>query len=339
MALRINTVLLFLAVALSAACASAPRPIVLTDESEHLYVNPLRVIALSDGTHFIIRQPRNYPGDEEAMTAHTVDPSTGEVLRFYSARHGLAQPRDIRGEKYGQVYGAALLQPRSDGRKRMVLSAGWPDSKERLRFALLIVRENREGIWRPDGRIDGIGRAGDLAVTGDGSILAVTSDPAGGVVAHPALTLVSSGGTILATYFPRAEGIDGGRLFIRARIQSLGGNRFAFHDGLNDVIETFRIDPATHELKERRSVHIPALQDEGEVAHVRGWHVDADGSIRVLRSEREERGVRNLVSRWSAAGEWLDETNEAQLLGAFWTGDDLRVVRVNQHDVAIDSVP
>ena len=142
------------------------------------------------------------------MTATTVDPSSGALLTFYSARHGLAQPRDIQGEKMGQVYGAALLAPRSDGRKRMVLSAGWPDSKGRLRFALLIVRENREGIWRPDGRIDGIGRAGDLAVTGDGSILAVTSDPAGGEVAHPALTLVSSGGSILATYFPRDAGID-----------------------------------------------------------------------------------------------------------------------------------
>lgn len=336
--MRMTLTLLSIVVACSAACASAPRPIVLTQESEHLYVNPLRVIPLSDGTHFIIRQPRSYPGDEEAMTATTVDPSSGALLTFYSARHGLAQPRDIQGEKMGQVYGAALLAPRSDGRKRMVLSAGWPDSKGRLRFALLIVRENREGIWRPDGRIDGIGRAGDLAVTGDGSILAVTSDPAGGEVAHPALTLVSSGGSILATYFPRDAGIDGGRLFIRARIQSLGGNRFAFHDGLTDVIETFRLDPATHEMKERRSVRIPALQDE-EIARVRGWHVDADGSIRVLRSEREARGVRNLVSRWSADGEWLDETNEAQVLGAFWTGDDLRIVRVNRHDVAIDSVP
>lgn len=337
--MRLTVTMLSLLVALSAACGSAPRPIVLADETKDLYVNPLRVIPLSDGTHFIIRQPRSYPGDEEAMTAHTVDPSSGELLTFYSALHGLAAPRDIAANKMGQVYGAALLRPRSDGSKRIVLSAGWPDSRRQLQFALLIVRENPAGFWRPDGRIDGIGRAGDLAVTGDGSILAVTSDPAGGVIAHPALTLVSSGGTILATYFPRAEGIDGGRLFIRARIQSLGGNRFAFHDGLNDIIETFRIDPATHELKERRSVHIPALQDDGEVAHVRGWHVDADGSIRVLRSERQERGLRNLVSRWSAAGEWLDETNEAQVLGAFWTGDDLRVVRVNQHDVAIDSVP
>ena len=336
--MRMTVTLLSLMVALSVACGSAPRPIVLAPESKDLYVNPLRVIPLADGTHFIIRQPRSYPGDEEAMTAHTVDPSNGALLTFYSARHGLAAPRDIKEHKMGQVYGAALLRPRSTGRKRMVLSAGWPDSRRQLQFALLIVRENREGIWRPDGRIDGIGRAGDLAVTGDGSILAVTSDPAG-VAAHPALTLVSSGGSILATYFPRHEGIDGGRLFIRARIQSLGGDRFAFHDGLNDVLETFRIDPATHELKERRSVQIPALKDEGEVAHVRGWHVDADGSIRVLRSEREERGVRNLVSRWSAEGEWLDETNEAQILGAFWTGDDLRVVRANQHDVAIDRVP
>ena len=337
--MRMTVTLLSLMVALSVACGSAPRPIVLAPESKDLYVNPLRVIPLTDGTHFIIRQPRSYPGDEEAMTAHTVDPSNGALLTFYSARHGLAAPRDIKEHKMGQVYGAALLRPRSDGRKRMVLSAGWPDSRRQLQFALLIMRENREGIWRPDGRIDGIGRAGDLVVTEDGSILAVTSDPAGGEVAHPALTLVSAGGTILGTYFPRDAGIDGGRLFIRARIQSLGGNRFAFHDGLNDVVETFRLDPVTYEMKERRSVRIPSLLDEGEVAHVRGWQVDADGSIRVLRSERQGRTMMNLVSRWSAKGEWLDETNEAQVLGAFWTGDDLRLVRMNRQEIAIDSVP
>jgi hypothetical protein len=337
--MRLTLTALSLLACISAACGSAPRPIVLTPEIEDLYVNPLRVIPLSDGTHFIIRQPRSYPGDEEAMTAHTVDPSSGALLTFYSALHGLAAPRDMASNRMGQLYGAALLRPRSDGKKRMVLSAGWPDSKRQLQFALLIVRENPAGLWRPDGRIDGIGRAGDLAVTEDGSILAVTSDPSGGVVAHPALTLVSSGGTILSTYFPREAGIDGGQLFIRARIQALGGNHFAFHDGLNDVLETFRIDPTTHAMKERRSVRIPALADEGEVAHIRGWHVDADGSIRVLRSERQGGTMMNLVSRWSAGGEWLDETNEAHILGAFWTGDELRLVRMNRSEIAIDSVP
>jgi hypothetical protein len=337
--MRLTLAFLTLFTALSAACESVPRRIALTPETDFLYINPLRVIALGDDTHFIIRQPRSYPGDDDAMTAYAVDPSNGALVTVYSVRHALPLPRDIAEGKHGQLYGAALLPPRSDGRKRLVMSAGWPDANGRLRFALLIVRENPEGLWRPDGRIDGIGRAGDVVVTEDGSILAVTSDPAGGAVAHPALTLVSPGGTVRATYFPRAARIDGGRLFIRARIQSLGNDRFAFHDGLGDSIELFRIDPRTHAMEERRSVRIPALQDEGEVMQVRGWHVDADGSIRVIRSERQGKQMLNLVSRWSPEGEWLDETNEAAVLGAFWSGDDLRVVRVKQRDMAIDSVP
>lgn len=336
--MRLTLVAFLILPGLSVSCGSAPRPLVLTPETDYLYINPLRIIPLGDGTHFIIRHPRN-AGDDEAMTAYTVDPSTGKVLDIFSAFHGLPAPRDVYASKRGQVYSAALLHPRSDGKKRMVMSAGWLDSRKRLQFALLIVRETGEGRWRPDGRIDGIGRAGDLAVMKDGSILAVTSDPAGGEVGHPALTLVSPGGTILATYFPREAGIDGGRLFIRARIQPLGGDRFAFHDGLGDTIETFHIHPATHAMEERRSVRIPALRDEGPVMRVRAWHVAADGSIRVLGSERDGRKMMHLVSDWSPEGKWIDETNEATVLGAFFAGGALRVVRVNRGEVAIDSVP
>jgi hypothetical protein len=335
--MRLTATLLLCLAALPVACGSAPGPVVVGPETDYLYINPLRVIPLGDGTHFIIRQPRN-AGDEEAMTAYTVDPSSGTVLNIYSAFHALPAPRDVHASKRGQVYGAALMQPR-DGKKRLAMSAGWLDSQKRLQFALLIVRENPDGRWRPDGRIDGIGRAGDLVVTGDGSILAVTSDPAGGEAAHPALTLVSPGGTILATYFPREAAIDGGRLFIRARIQPLGNDRFAFHDGLNDTIELFRINPETHAMEERRPVRIAALQDDGPVMQVRGWHVDADGSIRVLRSERQGKRLMHLVSDWSPDGQWLDETNEAAIHGAFWSGDALRVVRTNAGKVAIDSIP
>jgi len=327
--------MLFLTVVMS-TIVSAETRLTIPRETDYYYIDPLRIIPLTDGTHFIISQPHSFTDDPEAMTGATFDAS-GRSIQFFDARHGLFWPRDIFEGTAGQLYGAVLLPDTPGKPKRMVLSAGYRSANGDLKFALLIVRDVMDGgIWRAAGRVDGIGQAGDLAVTEDGAILAVTVHPEGNK-AHPALTLVSADGNILKTYFPREAVIDRGRLFVRARLQSLGGDRFAFNDGLSELIEIFRIDPRTRELAEHRTIAVSALRDDGNTAHVQGWHVNVDKSVTVIRRERRDHSLLHLVSQWTPDGTLLSESNEGPVFGSFWKGDDLQLVRRSRGEVYFET--
>lgn len=123
-----------------------------------VYFNPLRVIRLADGTDFVIHETDEFAADPHAMVAYRVEPSSRGVLEMLTARDAVGE--NVATGNAGQIYGAALLP----GTRRMVVSCGYRDARGELLFALVVLQDGA-----PVGRIDGIGRAGDLAVTAGGN--------------------------------------------------------------------------------------------------------------------------------------------------------------------------
>ncbi|HEX7831981.1 MAG TPA: hypothetical protein VF787_20160 [Thermoanaerobaculia bacterium] len=299
-----------------------PPASVETSTSTSLYANTLRIISLADGTHFVVVQRNGYAAEPHAMIGYTIDAKTHEVLRPFKLSAGLG-PGVAREGTVGQVFGAAL----SADQKHLAYSGSYLDASGTVKSAI-VVREGRaRGNWRPVRVIHDITGAGDIAFTSNGSILAVEFDPRRSANGSPLLVLFDSSGARVAEFFAQEEGLDsleGARRSVRARIQALGHDRFAFHDGVSPHVEIFKL--SGRDLTENKSIAASALANDEMVDRVRGWRVEASGALSVVRLPAAHEGAPRAYQLVTIAPDGTvlrDDSVPPSFTKIFWENDDL----------------
>lgn len=256
--------------------ASQPRP---DASSARLYANALRIISLPNDSHFLVVPSNGYAAEPHAVIAYTVDAKTHAALRSFNLSSGLG-PGVAREGTVGQIFGAAL----SGDHTLLACSGSYLDANGGVKSAIVIRRATAHGDWRPVKVIHDITGAGDIAFTSDGGLLAVEFDPRRSANGAPLLVRFDANGkrtTELFTQEPNLSPVDGAQRSVRARIQSLGADRFAFHDGVSPHIEIFRIDG--EDIADSHRIDAPALRNDEAVDRVRGWRLDAQGALTIVR--------------------------------------------------------
>ncbi|HEX2831927.1 MAG TPA: hypothetical protein VHW00_02875 [Thermoanaerobaculia bacterium] len=247
--------------------------------SARLYANALRIISLANDSHFLVVPSNAYAAEPHAMLGYTVDAKTHAVLRSFNLSSGLG-PGVAREGTVGQIFGAAL----SHDRTLLACSGSYLDANGAVKSAIVIRRATAHGDWRPVQVIHEITGAGDLAFTSDGGLLAVEFDPHRSADGAPLLVRFDANGRRTKELFAQEPGlspVNGAQRSVRGRLQALGDDRFAFHDGVSARVEIFRVDG--DDISELRRIDAAVLKNDEAIDRVRGWRLDAEGGLTVVR--------------------------------------------------------
>jgi hypothetical protein len=321
------------AVAVAALAATDVRvesaPLARNSAAANVYDTAYRAQSLADGSRFVIY--RSPAASEPSALAAALIGSNGSLLRMKAADWIAAE--DLAPHTVGQIYAASMAADH----KTMAVSIGWRHVKNGGTNAVAILRRNGDA-WHFSHLIRGLGSVGDVLLTKTGLLIAVTGNRERGIARGtqpPLLTVLTTGGRVLAEGFPAAAAGDELETYRNAsRIVALRRG-YAFFDAERGRAITFALDnersvapgatpsrnvDVVYPSKDRLRLLVKAtttLRADARRADalIEDAHVADDGTVAIVRSTlpQENDGIATSVTiqspggvsrNWHPAGFW-----------------------------------